>query len=133
MLIPNKHERLLAKFKDDVSRNPSADFAPSIRALAAEFRKLEKEREKRLVDALFLNLYGMDAKSLRRDLGKLAVLGTAQPAPSQRIALLRCLFGVLALYGQEHFPETYAMVEAASREEDCRSAPDAWGSLEPPE
>ena len=92
-----------------------------------EIERLEKEREKRLVDTLFLSLYERDAKSLRRDLAKLSVFGKAEAAPSQRIALLRCLFGVLASYVRDHFPETYAMVEDASgMEDDCPDL-DIWG------
>lgn len=73
---------MLTAFKEDVLRNPNADFTSSIQALAAEFRKLEKEREKRLLDALFLTLYERDAKALRRDLAKLSVFGgKAEVAP----------------------------------------------------
>ena len=127
-MIPNKHEMLLSNFKDEVCKNPTADFTPNIKAFAAEFRKLEKEREKRLLDVLFLTLYERDAKALRRDLAKLSVFGgKAEVEPSQRIALLRCLYGVLALYVKDHFPETYAMVENASRMEDSGSFLDTSG------
>ena len=118
---------MLTAFMEDVLRDPNADFTSSIQALAAEFRRMEKEREKRLVDTLFLSLYERDAKSLRRDLAKLSVFGKAEVAPSQRIALLRCLFGVLASYVRDHFPETYAMVEdACGMEDDCPDL-DIWG------
>ena len=132
-LIPGRHEKLLMAFRDDVSHSPDADFTPRIKALAAEFRKLEKECEKRLVDVLFLSLYGMDVKSLRRDLAKLSVVGKIEAAPSQRIALLSCLYGVLALYVKEYFPETYAMIENISKGEESRLALDTWGSSELPE
>ena len=59
---------------------------------------MEKEREQSIIDKLFLCLYAQDAQSLRRDLSKLEVLGTAQATPSQRAALLRCLYEVVSLY-----------------------------------
>ena len=125
ILIPGKREKLLTAFKEEVCRNPDS---VNIKAFAAEFRKLEKEREKRLLDVLFLTLYERDAKALRRDLAKLSVFGgKAEVAPSQRIALLRCLYGVLALYVKDHFPETDAMVEGAARMEDRGSFLDTSG------
>ena len=59
---------------------------------------MEKEREQSVIKALFLCLYAQDVQSLRRDLSKIEVLGTAQATPTQRAALLRCLYGVVSLY-----------------------------------
>ena len=67
-LIPGKHEMLLSKFKEEVGRDPDADFTSSIQTVAAEFRKMEAEREQGVINTLFLNLYALDAHSLRRDL-----------------------------------------------------------------
>ena len=84
---------LLERFKAEVSKNP--DIAP----YAAELRRMAKEREKDLIRTMILSLYVQDTRSLRRDLLKIEMLGTAQAtSPSQRSALLRCLFGVVALY-----------------------------------
>lgn len=127
------YESLLSFFKEDVRRSPDADFTSAIQELAEKFRKSEREREKRFVDTLFLALYGADEKSLRRDLAKLSVFGKAEVDPSQRVALLRCLYRVLAPYVKDYFPETYAMVEAASGAEKGTPALDTRGSSEPPE
>ena len=88
-LVPGIHERLLSEFKDEVCRNPGADFTPKIAALAAEFRELEKDREMSVIKTLFLNLYTLDIHSLRRDLLKVAMLGygAVKATPSQRVAL----------------------------------------------
>lgn len=72
-MIPSKHEILLSKFKEEVCRDPDADFTSSIQTVAAEFRKMEAEREQGVINTLFLNLYALDAHSLRRDLSKLAI------------------------------------------------------------
>ena len=67
-MIPSKHEMLLSKFKEEVCRDQDADFTSSIQTVAAEFRKMETEREQGVINTLFLNLYALDAHSLRRDL-----------------------------------------------------------------
>ena len=129
-LIPGKHEMLLSKFKEEVGRDPDADFTSSIQTVAAEFRKMETEREQGVINTLFLNLYALDAHSLRRDLSKLAILGTAKATPSQRTALLRCLYGVLSLYIQDDFSAVTSMceqVEDAYRMEDGSPELDTWG------
>lgn len=72
---------------------------------------MEKEREQSVIKALFLCLYAQDAQSLKRDLSKLKVLGTAKATPSQRAALLRCLYGVVALYVQDDFSGIVKMCE----------------------
>lgn len=59
---------------------------------------------------MFLSLYGMDDSSLKRDLGKLVVFGAAEVEPAQRFALLRCIYGVVALYIQD-FSEIISMCE----------------------
>ncbi len=119
--MPGKHERLLSEFKDEVCHDPNADVTASIQTLAAEFRKMEKEREISVINTLFLNLYALDAHSLRRDIGKLSLLGTAKAKPSQRVDLLQCLYGAMSLYIQDDFTEIIAMceeVEDAYRMED---------------
>lgn len=129
-LIPGKHEKLLMAFRDDVSRNPAGDFTSNIKMLAAEFRRMEKEREKRLIKNLLLNLYALDTDALRRDLAKLAVFGGAPAAPSQRLALLRCLYDVMSFFIQDGFSDLIAMcdhAEDASRMEDGSPDLDVWG------
>lgn len=105
-----RHERLLWAFKEKVSHNPDADFTSSIEALAAEFRELENRRVNEAVFTLFLELYERDTKSLQIDLAKLAVFGAAKAKSSQRIELLRSLYGVVALYVDD-FSKLLAMVE----------------------
>lgn len=85
---------LLERFKAEVSRNPETD----VTSYAAELRKIAKEKETALIRTLMLNLYAQDARSLRRDLTKSVVLGTAQVPPSQRAALLHAFMGVVSLY-----------------------------------
>lgn len=129
-LISGKHEKLLMAFRDEVSRSPNADFTSNIKTLAAEFRRMEKEREKRLVRTLLLNLYALQTDALRRDLAKVAVFGGAPAAPSQRLALLRCLYDVMSFFIQDGFSDLIAMcdhAEDASRMEDGSPDLDVWG------
>ena len=61
---------------------------------------------------------------------KLAILGTAKATPSQRTALLRCLYGVLSLYIQDDFSAVTSMceqVEDAYRMEDGSPELDTQG------
>ena len=129
-LISGKHEKLLMAFRDDVSRSPNADFTSNIKTLAAEFRRMEKECEKRLVRTLLLNLYALDMDAFRRDLGKVAAFGGAPAVPSQRLALLRCLYDVMSFFIQDGFSDLIAMcdhAEDASRMEDSSPDLDVWG------
>lgn len=126
-IIPGKHEKLLTAFKEVVCSNPDANFAPSIATLSAEFRALERERERFVVHTLLLNLYAQDARSLSKDLAKIAVLGTAQATPSQRAALLRCLYGVVSLYVQNGFFDLIAMCDGV---EDASSMGDSGSFLD---
>ena len=94
-LTPGKIDILVEQIKEDVCRNSDANLIPYV----FEFREMEKDCERNLIHTLMLNLYAQDVQSLRRDLAKIEVLGTAQASsPSQRSALLRCLFGVVSLY-----------------------------------
>lgn len=104
----------MTEFKERICQNPDADFTSAIQILAAEFRQMEKEREIRLIHSLFLNLYALDARSLKVDLSKIAFLGgTAKAMPNQRIAPLRCLYGAIALYIQDGFSGIIEMCEQA--------------------
>lgn len=96
------YETVLSKFKEEIRRNPDADFTPSIGQLADEIINWEKHHEERVVSVLFLNLYGQDTDSLDKDLIKLRVLKPAKrAAPPERIALLQLLCGALSSYIQE--------------------------------
>ena len=92
------YENLLLKFENEVRKNPGADFTPRIKELAAMLTRMERRREKRLINTLFLNLYEWDAASLRRDLCRLEVPGTAEDPPSQRGRLFLCLYKTLSRY-----------------------------------
>lgn len=129
-LISGKHEKLLMAFRDEVSRSPNADFTSNIKALASEFRRMENESQKSLLKVLLLNLYALDTDTLRIDLAKLAVFGGAPAAPSQRLALLRCLYDVMSFFIQDGFSDLIAMcdhAESASRMEDGSPDLDVWG------
>lgn len=93
-LTPGKIDVLVEKIREDVCRNPDANLIPYV----FEFREMEKDCERNLIHTLMLNLYAQDVQSLRRDLAKIEVLGIAPAPPSQRAALLRCLYGVAFLY-----------------------------------
>lgn len=101
----------MTEFKEKICQNPDADFISAIQMLASEFRQMEKEREIRLIHSLFLNLYALDARSLKIDLSKIAFLGAAKATSNQRITLLRCLYGAIALYIQDGFSEIIEMCE----------------------
>ena len=102
-LTPGKIDILVEKIREDVCRNSGANLIPYV----FELREMEKDCEKNLICALMLNLYAQDVKSLKRDLAKIALLGTTEATPSQRAALLHAFMGVAALY----FPKLLAMYD----------------------
>ena len=102
-LTPGKIDILVEKIREDVCRNPDANLIPYV----FELREMEKDCEKNLICALMLSLYAQDVKSLKRDLAKIAVLGTTEATPSQRAALLHAFMGVAALY----FPKLLTMYD----------------------
>jgi len=119
-LIYTKYDKPLLKFKEEVRRNPDADFTQEIRELAAGFIKMEQEREQSVINRLLLGLYGEDTRALRRDITKVIALGTAKAAPAQRAELLRCVCEVLALHTKEDFSGILAAcdrLESADEEE----------------
>lgn len=112
-LVPGIHERLLSEFKDEVCRNPAADFAPRIAALADKFREQENKRFNGAFFLMLLNLYEADIHSLKRDLLKTKLLGAAKATPAQRTELLRCVYRVMSLYIQDDFERLIALCEQA--------------------
>lgn len=96
--IDRTYAEVLSKFKGDVCSNPDADFSPYIRALAAEFVRVEKDHETRTICNLLLALYGWDADSLRRDLCALTVSGVPDHTHFSRANLLRNLYDGVLLY-----------------------------------
>ena len=100
-LTPGKIDVLVEKIREDVCRNPDENLIKYV----FQFREMEKDCERNLICALMLNLYAQDVKSLKRDLAKIALLGTTEATPSQRAALLHAFMGVAALY----FPKLLAM------------------------
>lgn len=109
------NEAILSEFKEEVRRNPDADFTPYIQALAAKFIQEENERkkarEKSMINTLLLNLYEGDTHSLMRDITKVMMLGTTKAAPSQRTALLPCICEALSLHTKEDFSSVIAVCE----------------------
>lgn len=94
---------MLTDLVEEIRRNPGADFTSEIKALAAEFREMEASREKNVIKALMLNLYGMgsaglDARQLKRDIAKVSVFGGKSPTSAERAALLRCLYDALSFF-----------------------------------
>lgn len=114
------YEKILSDFKDEVLRDPDADHTPSIKKFAAESAKWESARKKSVINMLLLGLYDGDTQSLRRDITKVIVLGTAKADPSQRGPLFRCLCEELSLHTQEDFSDILARCDEieASRMED---------------
>ena len=91
---------------------------------------MENERQKSLLKVLLLNLYALDKNALRKDLAKVAVFGGAPAAPSQRLALLRCLYDAISFFIQDGFSDLIAMcdqAEDASRMEVGCPDLDVWG------
>ena len=119
-LVPGIHERLLSDFKDEVCQNPDTDFV-RIAAVADKFREQENKRFSGVFFGMLLELYERDIQSLTRDLLKIKLLGRAKATPSQRVDLLRCLYGAASFYIQDGFSELIAMceeIEDAYRMED---------------
>ena len=92
---------ILLKFKREICHNPYADVAPYTRMIADEFIIWSKEREKEIINLLFLDLYARDVRSLRRDLCKfepqsflssLETLETSKAKFPKRVLLLCQLF-----------------------------------------
>ena len=96
-LVSWRHERFLWEFQEEVSRNPGGDFASSIAVVADKFREQETKRVYSAFFTLFRELYEGDIPSLKKDLLKIQLLCTVKvkATPSQRIELLRCLYGVM--------------------------------------
>lgn len=112
-LDPETYETLLLKFKEEVRRDPNADFAPYIKELADEIINREKTCGERVVNTLFWNLYQQNDPSLELDLTKLLMLKpTKKAAPPERITLLQCLCGALSSYIQEDFSDLIAMCDS---------------------
>lgn len=107
----------LSEFKEEVCRNPDADFTQYIQELAAKFIKRENEREKSNIHAMMLSLYEGDTQLLMRDITKVMMLGTAKAAPSQRTALFRSLCEILSLHTKEDFSDIIAMCERIEEED----------------
>lgn len=129
-LVPGQYERLLSVFKEEVCRNPDADFAPRIAELADQFSKQETKRFNGAFFRLLLELYEGNIPSLKRDLLKTQLLGQAKAPPSQRIAMLQCVYGIISLYIKDDFAGIIAIcenIEDACRMEDGSSALDTWG------
>ncbi len=105
------YEGVLSNFKEEVRRNPDADFTPKIQELAARFLKQENEREQHLIHSLLLDLYEGDTQSLRKDITKVITLGTAKSVPSHRAELLRFLCEELSLHTEEDFSDILALCD----------------------
>lgn len=111
-------EQTLYDFKEEVCRNPDADFSPYTQELMHRYRIMEAACTERVINTLFLNLYEQDAPSLKRDLLKVQMLGTAKATLSQytnRTALLQCLYGALFSYIGEDFSDIIAMCDKVKR------------------
>ncbi len=96
-------ETLLSDFVEEVRREPDADAAPVIQEFKAKLVRRERDREQRAMNKLLLGLYENDARSLKRDITKIILFGTAKAAPAQRAELLRCLCEGLSWHTKEDF------------------------------
>ena len=104
------YEKILEDFKEEVLRDPDADFTPRIQALADEVIKLENECKKSVIVTLLLNLYERDIDSLTSVLARLITLKPAKKAGlSERTDLLPCLCGALSSHMKEDFSDLIAM------------------------
>ena len=103
---------ILLKFKREICHNPYADVTPYTRMIADEFIIWSKEREKEIINLLFLDLYARDVRSLRRDLCKfepqsflssLETLETSKAKFPKRVLLLCQLYRTLSLFVEYDF------------------------------
>lgn len=115
-LIRNLYEADLILFKEEVRRNPDADFMPRIRELANEFQDWEDKRKKNAIRLMLLNLYEEDVQSLRRDITKVIVMGAEKAMPSQRGPLFCCLCDLLSLHTKEDFADILAMCDQMEKD-----------------
>lgn len=143
------YEAQLTELKNEISRNPDADFTPRIKGFAAEITKRENKREKdfkkRIVDTLLLDLYDGDAEALERDImkrvisrlllglygeddstlmtdiTKVIVLGTRKAERADIRRLFPCICDVLSLHTKEDFADT---IEMCTVLEEARKAED---------
>lgn len=111
MQIINEYDHPLLEFAEAIRSDPDADPAPRIRALSDMFEKSTTQRVRTVIYTYLLKLYGFDSRSLKRDLAKVAVLGAGKAEPSQRAALLRCLYGALPIYIKDNFAEIISLCE----------------------
>lgn len=114
--LQKEYEIILSKFKEEICREPEADFTPYIRELAAKLSVRTKERGRNVISTLLLNLYGQDTDSLAKDITLLKIKfkmagGPANAAPSQRAELLPYLCEALSPYIREDFPDILKMCE----------------------
>lgn len=105
--ILESYENILVEFEDEVRSHPDADFTPYIQKIAAKLARLEKARERRVINTLLLYLYGKDAACLKRDLCHLQIPGAIKDMSSQRKKLLLYLYGVLSRYIEEITSRTW--------------------------
>ncbi len=102
-------EQILSKFKEEICRNPNADFTLYIERLLDEYDGIKAACVERVIGTLLLNLYGQDVSSLKRDQIKLQVMvysvkkTAIDLTPNQRTELLPSLYGALASYIGEDF------------------------------
>jgi len=118
-LLLKRYEKLLTEFKEEVRRNPDADFTQEIQELTAEFIEMEQQRRQRIINSFLLGLYERDTRALRRDITKVITLGTAKAALSQRAKLLRRVCYGFNLHTKEDFSRLLAecdRLEAADKE-----------------
>lgn len=105
-----KHEmdQILPAFKEEISRNPDIDFVPLI---VNEYRRMREACIERVMKTLFLNLYGQDAQSLKRDIAKATMFGANAgfPQRTDRADLLQCLYGALSSCIGEGFSDIMEM------------------------
>lgn len=80
----------------DARENPNGDRSRLIDKLLQELHEWEHREVRNVLFSLLLRLYQFDSAALKRDLSKSAVLGGKDADPKERLALLRCLYGVLA-------------------------------------
>ena len=108
------YEKLLENFKEEVCRDPGADFTPRIQALVDEVIKLENERKKGVIVTLLLNLYEQDIDSLTSVLARLVTLKPAKKAgSSERMDLLPCLCAALSSHIKKDFSDIIARLDTS--------------------
>lgn len=108
LIIFDKIESLVNNVKQDPENTEKY-----MRVCHDDLREYTSSQVKSAIVSMFVRLYDGQIRSLRRDIAKCILTGAKDAEPSERIELLRCLFGGLSFY----FKDDYSALTDACQEE----------------